>query len=131
MSEDQSVTSMIRERYKFLDGETLFRQFYVIMGTAGSVLKLVEWCRTEGHINPRTGKAPTPMGVYQSMWRWAVKNPSLARPMFAEYIKSLGKFLSSDMWYETLNIRARAYLTYRGYEKFLSKNPTARKYDSK
>jgi hypothetical protein len=104
-----------------LDGELLFNRFYVEMGPAGSMAKLAEWCKGQGFINPKTGKAPTAMGVYLSMWRWAVHNPKAARVMFEKYFMALGEHLTDEMWNETLDKRAKAHLTTKAYERLKGK----------
>lgn len=117
----ESVTQILRGRRRFLDGEKLFHRFYVEMGNAGSMEKLAQWCRTEGYTNPKTGKAPTAMGVWLSMWRWAIQNPNKARPMFEKYFMGLGEHLTDELWKDTLDKRAKSHLTTKAYEKVKNK----------
>ncbi len=56
-----------------MDGGFLFKYYFQTMGTARSMDKLVKLCASEGVLNPAYGNAPTRMGIYKSMWRWALK----------------------------------------------------------
>ena len=54
---------------KYLDAEKLFRK-YIEMGEGRTIELLTEWAILEG-MESSTGKKPTPMGVWKSIWRWA------------------------------------------------------------
>ena len=42
--------------YKYLDGEQLYRVYWVEMGEARSIKRLASWCSANGLKNKRTGK---------------------------------------------------------------------------
>lgn len=57
----------------YMNGGFLFKYYFSVMGTARSMDKLVKLCASDGVTNPAYGTPPTRMGIYKSMWRWALK----------------------------------------------------------
>lgn len=110
------------KRIKYLEGEELFRQ-YCEMGKEGSIKKLVKWCNEQGKISPKTGKGPLPATVHSSMWRWALKYPEIAKPLYAKLCSEHGEFLDDGTWNGILKHFAKT--KYRGTKavKYLNKYP--------
>lgn len=113
---------MPRNRLKFIDGEEMFR-VWTGYGKAGSLRLLREYCKSKGIRNPNTGHPPTIMACYNAMWRWAIRNLDLSRPLYAEYVLLFGDYLSDDEWNTTIESRAHALLTLAGYTRFIKKHP--------
>jgi hypothetical protein len=118
---------IVRNKLKFLHGEELFKH-YMFLGRAGSVRHLQTYAMEKGWSNPNTGKEPTAMGVWCSMWRWVLHNPEKARPMYSEYVLQFGENLTDSEWNSLLESRAHELLTPAGYRKFLHDHPELKKY---
>lgn len=108
--------------YKFLDGEKLFRKYFEEMGPARSITKLTEWCKSQGCKNPLTGKPPTRMGVWKSMWRWALlpENERTAFEIFKKSLASEGELVVLEKWNEYIHSKAVHGLQFgpKRYEEF-------------
>lgn len=109
-------------KLRFLDGEKLFKK-WTDMGKAGSLRLLIKYAESQGWKNPNTGRPPSNMAVWNSMWRWAVKNEELAKPLYKDYALQFGIFLSDDDWWELMEYRARKLLPPGGYRKYMNKHP--------
>lgn len=112
----------LNEKKSFLAGHEreLFDRYYVLMGPARSTIKLVEYCVSHGWLNPRTGKAPTRMGCWFSMWRWALR-PENQEDAYQMYQKSLldeGLFCTKEAWKELLQERAIVCLEHSVYMRW-------------
>lgn len=83
---------------KFLDGEKLFTVYWAEMGSARSYSKLVRWCESNKVINPKTQRPPNRMGIWKSMYRWAVNNPDKAYEIAQKGFLDDGKFLTRERW---------------------------------
>lgn len=119
---------MVRNKLRYLDGERLFEQ-YVLLGRAGSYKQLGNFAVSKGWVNPYTGKAPTKMGLWNSMWRWALRNPDKAHEMYSNYVLELdGDTLTDDEWYSLIESRAYQCLSRPGYRKYLSNHPELKPY---
>ena len=103
---------------RFLDGEVLFKSYWEEMGTARSIAKLADKCRLEGVRNPKTGKAPTRMALWFSMWNWALQNPDEAYDVFNRGLKLEGDYCSPEEWKEYLLDKAKTALSERRYEEY-------------
>ena len=84
--------------YKYLDGEKLYRVYWVEMGEARSFKRLINWCSSNGFINKRNGKPPTRMGIWKAMWRWAVNHPEQAFEIINEGLKDSGEMLDRQQF---------------------------------
>lgn len=124
------MQSKVRNKIKFLHDREIWVH-WTGLGKVGSLRLLVEYSKKQGWFNPKTGKPPTPMACWNAMWRWAIRNPVEARPMYADYVKDFGDYLTDDEWNEVLNDRARTLLTTAAYRKFLIKNPEVVAYNEK
>lgn len=117
----------LNEKKQFLKDheEELFVEYYETMGTARSYIKLVNYCKSKGWINRRTGKPPTRMSLWFSMWRWAIRpeNHERAYKLFQQAKMDEGEFCSKAAWEELLDERAKVclrdsdYLKWKGKEK--------------
>lgn len=83
---------------KYLDGEKLFTVYWAEMGTARSYGKLVNWCKSNGVINPKTQKVPGRMGIWKSMYRWAVNNQDKAFEIAQKGFMDGGEYLTRERW---------------------------------
>lgn len=77
------LTKLLNPNRVVYDGEKLFR-YYCSLGRASSNKKLKEWAKTVGMVNPETGTA-SHTGPLYSMWRWAIRNPEQAFPVYKEW----------------------------------------------
>lgn len=122
------MQSKIRNKLKFLDGEELFRH-YISLGRAGSYRQVENYCKSRKIKNPKTGKPPTRMGIWCSMWRWVLRNPDPARKLYASYVLELdGDILDDEEWYSLLESRAHELLTDAGYKTYLRTYPKVADY---
>lgn len=122
------MQSKIRNKVKFLDGETVFRK-YVEFGKAGSYTMLQKYSTVAGWVHPITKRPPTKMGLWATMWRWALRNPDIARKLYAQYVLELnGDYLGDEEWFSLLEARAKQLLTPPGYRKYMLKHPEVAKY---
>lgn len=65
----------LKQKKIYLDREHCFRTWI----NCGSIGKTVKILQSEGMTNPKTGKAPTPMGVWGSAWLWVFDNMAEAK----------------------------------------------------
>lgn len=127
------MQAKVRNKISYIgDGEPLFRK-WVSWGKAGTVQMVADWAKNEcGLKNPKTGRGPSAMGIWAKMWRWALRNPELSRPLYADYVLELdGDQLTDDEWYSLLHERARVLLTRAGYKKYMVKYPDVAKYSNR
>ena len=93
---------------KYLDGEKLFRVYWLDMGNARSIGRLQKWCLSHEIVNPKTFNVPTRMGLWKTMWRWATRNQEQAKEI---WIKSMGKDTSTlnvvDDWDTVIHRNAK------------------------
>ena len=88
---------------KFLDGEKLFTVYWAEMGTARSYGKMVNWCKSNNIINPKTQKPPNRMGIWKAVWRWAVNHQEKAFEIAQKGFMDGGEFLTRERWEKELN----------------------------
>ncbi len=82
--------------YKYLDGEKLYRVYWVEMGNARSFGRLIKWCVSNNMVNAKTGKPPTRMGIWKAMYRWAVNHPEQAYELMNEGLKDSGEIIDRE-----------------------------------
>ena len=82
----------------YLDSKKLFEVYWVDMGAARSIKKVVEWCKANGMINPINGKPPTRMGVWKGIYRWALKNQDEAYVIAQKGVSQHGDFITPEEW---------------------------------
>lgn len=110
------------KRKQFLAGheEELFVHYYQTMGTARSFGKLASWCVSKGWINRQTGKPPTRMAPWFSMWRWAIKteNQEKAYKIYDNSLVDYGEHITRSEWEEFLDNKARVCLRPVDYDRW-------------
>jgi hypothetical protein len=119
----------IGRKVKVLDGEEIFKYYYIEMGNARSYPKLVEWITSKYGLNPETGKKFTISSIWQAAWKWAFKNLDEARKIYSEVYLSQGSFLSDAEWWETVSRHAKTILSRPQYKKLIAKYPQLRPYE--
>lgn len=114
--------AQLNARKQFLKGHEreLFIEYYQTMGTARSYIKLVNYCVVQGWMNPRTGKKPTRMTCWFSLWRWAIRpeNQEEAYKIYNQAMLDEGLFCSKETWAELLDERAKVALRDSDYVKW-------------
>lgn len=121
--------SLGRRPVKMLDGEMIFRHYYVEMGDGRSYGKLARWASEKWGKNPLTGKNYSPSAVWQSGWKWAFKNLDKARQIYAEVYLRYGETLTDDIWMKLVSQHAKTCMTRTQYKKFFARNPEFRPYE--
>ena len=104
--------------WQYMDGKKIFKYYWEEMGTARSCSKLAKWCKSEGMSNPITGKSPTTMAVWFSMWRWAIRNQTEAYQIYNKALSDLGLFISDVEWKVIIDDKASVCLNKKSYDKF-------------
>jgi len=87
----------LHKRYEILNGEEVFRYYFVTMGAARSITKLNKYLVSTGKYNPRTGTISR-MAATFSMWRWAAENSDKAYEIFNTGMRDSGEFWSREDW---------------------------------
>lgn len=91
---------------KYLDGEELFRTYWG-MGEAKSITRLKKWYESNDKPrNPRTGKYPDRMGLWKSMWRWAVDNMDDAYEIVNKAFMANGETMTRERWQKEMLSKA-------------------------
>lgn len=96
---------------KYLDGKQLFTVYWkdfggpVSIGGAGSITRLVNWCAAQGIRNPVTGKIPSRMATWKSLYRWAVNNIDEAYEMAKSAFFDRGIELTKERWMEEMKVK--------------------------
>lgn len=106
---------------KFLDGEMIFKR-YAYLGRAASFSILRKWLIGQGVRNPVTNQPPCRMAIWNSMWRWALANPDVAKKYYDEYLVQFGEYMSDSEWTEFLKSRARNLYSPSRYERYKNDN---------
>jgi len=118
----------------FLDGEKLFRQYF-LMGDGASAKRLQRFAVSSGMLSPE-GREPTVMGCWKAMWRWASlkENKDTAFSIFLEHYKKRGwKNFDPDLtwdgdpqelWKQFMlqKIQSAYQFNRRRHERFLKEN---------
>jgi hypothetical protein len=118
------MTKINLKHQEFLPtGEVLFKKYFLEMGRARSVYKLVDWMLTKKIVNPRTGLPPSAMGVWFRMWRYACDpdTSKQAYEIFNQAMRDEGQFSSWNEWLDELVQKAKCPGMINGkrkYEKF-------------
>jgi len=118
-----------RRRKRVLDGEALFKHYYLEMGDGRSYNKLARWASDKWGQNPENGKDWTNNSVWQAAWRWAFDNLEYAKRVYSDTLLSHGIVLTDEEWYETLSQHAKTCMTKVQYRKFLNKHPEVKPYE--
>lgn len=119
----------LRKSNNYLNGEKLFFVYWVEMGGpqeyggAGSQGKLQSWCRANKIFHPLTGRVPNRMGVWKSMWRWAVMNFDESYEIAQRGVSQYGQFITRERWVEEINQHVKtAFQNTKSAEKWKVKN---------
>lgn len=106
----------------YLDGESIFKQ-WVDLGLC-SYAKLTQWCFDQKMIHPVTGKGPTRMGVWVSVWLYALHNPADAKKLFDSAMRTRGEFWTEKQWMTLLHSRAKnIYKNGNQYSRYVEEHP--------
>jgi hypothetical protein len=109
-----------KSRYNsYLDGEWLYRYYWLEMGSARSIRKLVAYCRSQGIINPETMREATAMAVWFSLWTWAVRNSDAAYEIFQKVSYDEGKYYTTAEWDEFIELKAQTAFK-KGSRRFIN-----------
>jgi len=128
---------------RILDGEQIFKHYYITMGDGRSYNKLVAWATTKWGLSPYTGKKWTTGAVWQSAWRWAFDNLDYAKKIYRDvsfkYYTEVEKRFKPDAvwseekfeeeWLSVLAQHAKTCMTKAGYRKFVAKHPEVKPYE--
>jgi len=132
-----------KRRTRILDGETLFKHYYMTMGDGRSYNKLARWASDRWGINPETGKDWTTGAVWQSAWRWAFDNLDYAKQVYhdvlQDYFLKVETVVNPDAewseetfeedWLSVLARHAKTCMTPAQYKRFLDANPEVKPYE--
>lgn len=121
--------SLGKRRKKILDGEALFRYYYIDMGTGRSYPKLARWATEKWGPSPETKKEWTNGAVWQAAWRWVFDDMKTAREIYADTMLQQGDVLTDDEWYLTVAKHARSCMKNGQYRRFLIKHPELKPYE--
>ena len=126
---------MKKLRENYLDGERLYRQYF-LMGAAASSSRIQKFAVSCGMLSPE-GNEPTTMGVWKAMWRWASlkENKDLAFSIFSDYVDNYNWRLPDpdlpwdgdrdELWHEFMMQKIRTawqFSSERRLRRFLKKN---------
>lgn len=108
-------------KQKVLDGEKLWRVYWIDMGSARSYQKVVNWCASNGVINPVTNQKLTRMGAWFAMWNWAKKNSDVAYEIANQGAMDNADFITPERWEHELQQKVWTILLHnkRRFEKWL------------
>lgn len=112
---------MIGKKYikGYLDPKLCF-DLYV---ETGSIYKVVKILHNRNIVNPKTGKAPTPMGVWQTAWRYILANMVEGRKGIESAWRANGELLTDKDWYKIVVEHARyAYRKTRKFDEFMEQH---------
>jgi len=121
--------SLGRRRKKILDGESIFKYYYIEMGDARSYNKLARWASAKWGRNPETRKDWTTGAVWQAAWRWAFENLDYAKRVYSDTLLQHGETLTDEEWYGVLSQHAKTCMTPTQYRRFLVKHPELKPYE--
>lgn len=91
-----------KKRYNILNGEEVYKLYWIEMGTARSNAKVAKHLQSKGIYNQGQGKRVTDMAIWNSMWRWAIENSDEAYHIFNKAQADEGKFFTKQDWEEFL-----------------------------
>lgn len=145
---EERKMSFGKRRTRILDGEELFKHYYITMGDGRSYNKLARWASGKWGVNPETGRDWTTGAVWQSAWRWAldeqhpenlVEAKKIYRDVVFEYFLKVEKAVNPDLewsdelfeeeWADTVSTHAKTCMTDPQYRRFMNKNPEFKKFE--
>lgn len=104
----------LKQNKKYLDGEFIFRYYFIEMGSLRSVRKIVKYLKSASEItgvNPDTDKEFTDMAIWFSMWQWAINNSDKAYEVFNKAMFNEGKHYNRKEW--DIFLQRKAYTCFR------------------
>lgn len=107
------------EKEKLLDGEWLYKYYFIDMGSARSIHKLIKLLNSQGKVNPNTGRAFTDMAAWFSLWTWAMNHPATSYEIFNKSMADEGKYYNTLEWDEF--IQKKAKVIYKNNSRRLQK----------
>lgn len=97
-----------------------------------SIYKSAKLLSERGIINPRTGKAPTPQGVWRAACLYMLEHPEVAKSdtvsLFAQHGQIWDNKAEEDFARELIS-KARQFLSRTKYRQFLQKYPEFKQYE--
>jgi len=137
-----------KRRTRILDGEALFKHYYITMGDGRSYNKLARWASDKWGKNPETGKDWTTGAVWQSAWRWVLdeKHPEnleyakhVYRDVLFDYFVRVEKTVNPDKewseelfereWWGDVAKHAKTCMTAPQMRRFINDHPEAEPYE--
>jgi len=113
-----------------MEGEALFRHYYIRMGTGGSFRKAAAWYAREYGVNPYNGRPYTHEACVQAMWRWGLENLEEAKRIYMMYVIQFETDNSETLDMEEVwkyNVQRRLLSCYkegtRKYREFYQDHP--------
>lgn len=126
-----SMTHITMEKHKILDGEKLFRLYYLEMGSARSVKKVIKQLG-DSAINPATGRVVTDMAIWFAIYRWAMDNLDASYDIISKAAYDEGVYYPKEQWVAKIEKIAKTCLrnSDKAYKKWqtkhnLSESPTS------
>ena len=113
------MTNIMMEKHKILDGEKIFRMYYLDMGSARSIVKVKRQLGEEA-INPNTGRVVTDMAIWFSMCRWAMDNLELSYEIVSKAAYDEGIYYPKDKWVAKVEKGAKTCIkqSEKGFQKW-------------
>ena len=93
------MAKIVFRKTRFLDGEAIFRLYYLTLGSARSIVKVKKQLGSAA-VNPKTGRQVNDMALWGSMYRWAMNNLDVSYQIFNDAMRDEGKYHTFDEWKE-------------------------------
>lgn len=103
--------------YTYLNGEKLYRVYWVEMGDARSYKRLRNWCISNNMVNAKTHKPPTRMGLWKAMWRWAVTHQDKAFEIMNEGLRDSGELIDRERFNQEMREKVLTSYQSDGFTK--------------
>jgi len=115
--------SLGKRKKMILEGDVIFKYYYIDMGIARSYNKLQRWADEKYGINPVTGKSYTTGALWQAAWRWALKNLDEAKKIYENSQLDFGENVSYDEWKQLVAQHVKTCLSKSQRRAFFDANP--------
>jgi hypothetical protein len=93
---------ILKKRSPILNGKELWYRYWVEMGEARSIRRIINELTERGIINPDNSRPFTPMSVWFSMNVWSMRNPDEAYETMNTAMRDEGKFITRAQFDEDL-----------------------------
>ena len=114
----------LKQKKIYLDREHCFRTWL----NCGSLGKTAKILYSEGMVNPKSGKAPTPPGIENAAHLWMLDNVAEAKRLIAESWLANGELLSDEKWGRLILGYARSSLSNKKYTEFIERHSYLKPY---